>query len=256
MSNFQNIIYEQDARGIVRITLNRPDKLNALSPDLVKELNQAVAQVAEDDSAKLLIVTGSGRAWSAGVDLEALNSSIKGGQFEADQILADGKEFIERLQAMPKVAIAMVNGFCFTGALEFMMAFDLIYAAEEAKIGDTHSKWGIAPKWGMSQRLAQLVGVLKAHEMSFTAQAVSGKEAAQIGLVNRAVPLEQLEDLVMKIAGQILDNSLQTVGAMKELYYKGHYGTLKEGLAYEYETTYTINDREEFLRDFKSNKKK
>ncbi len=254
--NYENILYRQADNGVVTITLNRPDKMNALSPALVSELKEAAKQVAEDEKAKLLIVTGAGRAFSAGVDLQALNASIEGGQFKADQILIDGNEFIHTIQTMPKVAIAMVNGFTFTGATEFMLAFDLIYAAEEAKIGDTHAKWGIAPKWGMTQRLPQLVGILKARELSFTTQAVTGKEAERIGLVNKAVPLEKLETTVHEVAAQILDNSAQAVAAMKQLYHEGMHTTLREGLEIEYNAHFDIHDREEFLKEFKKNKSK
>ncbi len=253
--NYQNLIYHQEG-AIVKITLNRPDKMNALSPALVQELKEAAKCVAEDDSVKVLIINGAGRAWSAGVDLQALNESIQGGQFSADQILIDGNEFIHTIQTMPKVAIAMVNGFCYTGATEFMLAFDLIYAAEEAKIGDTHSKWGIAPKWGMTQRLPQMVGILKARELSFTAQPVTGKEAERIGLVNKAVPLAELENTVNEVAAHILNNSAQAIAAMKSLYYQGMNTTLKEGIEIEYKAHFEINDREEFLRNFQENKKK
>lgn len=252
---YQNLIYHQEG-AIVKITLNRPDKMNALSPALVQELKEAAKCVAEDDSVKVLIINGAGRAWSAGVDLQALNESIQGGQFSADQILIDGNEFIHTIQTMPKVAIAMVNGFCYTGATEFMLAFDLIYAAEEAKIGDTHSKWGIAPKWGMTQRLPQMVGILKARELSFTAQPVTGKEAERIGLVNKAVPLAELENTVNEVAAHILNNSAQAIAAMKSLYYQGMNTTLKEGIEIEYKAHFEINDREEFLRNFQENKKK
>lgn len=252
---FENLLYSQ-ADGIARLTLNRPEKMNALSPQLVAELKTAAHHVAQDQSVKVLIVNGAGRAWSAGVDLQALNASIQGGQFAADQILRDGNEFIHTLQTMPKVAIAMVNGFCYTGATELMLAFDLIYAAEESKIGDTHTKWGIAPKWGMTQRLPQMVGILKARELSFTAQPVSGREAERIGLVNRAVPLAELEATVNEVAHQILDNSAQAIAAMKSLYYQGMHTTLREGLNIEYEAQFAINDREEFLRNFRENKKR
>jgi enoyl-CoA hydratase/carnithine racemase len=253
--SYENIIYQAE-NGVARIKLNRPSVMNALSPQLVVELLDAVKKVAADDAIKVMVVSGEGRAWSAGVDLQALNASIQGGQFSADQILIDGAEFIQIMQTMPKVAIAQVNGFCFTGALEFMLAFDLIYAAEEAKIGDTHAKWGIAPKWGMTQRLPQMVGILKAREMSFTAQAISGKEAERIGLVNRAVPLEKLEETVNQVVEQILSNSAQGIAAMKELYYKGMNTTLQEGLEIEYKSHYIINDRQEFLQGFKENKGK
>jgi enoyl-CoA hydratase len=147
-----------------------------------------------------------------------------------------------------------VHGHCYTGATELMMFFDLIIATEDAKIGDTHAKWGILPKWGMSQRLPRLVGVLKAKEMSFTCKPISGKEAERIGLVNRAVPLEDLENVGMEMANDILQNSAQTIAAFKHLYNEGMNTTLAEGLKIESEFLTDITDRTEFLREFEKNK--
>ncbi len=250
---YQDIIVSQ-ANGIARVTFNRPSVLNALSPNLISELTDATQKIAADDSVKVLIVTGEGRAWSAGVDLKALNESIQGGQFSNFEVMEMGADFIKTLQAMPQVTIAMVNGFCYTGATEFMMAFDLIYAADEAKIGDTHAKWGIAPKWGMTQRLQHKVGLSKAMELSFTTEAISGKEAERIGLVNKSVPLLDLEKMVEEVATKIIGNSAQTIAAMKSLYYFGANHGLAKGLEYEWQSEILITDREEFLRNFAVNK--
>jgi len=130
----------------------------------------------------------------------------------------------------------------------------MVIAAEEAQIGDTHAKWGVIPKWGMSQRLSQLVGPMKARELSFTCEPISGKEAARIGLVNKAVPLADLDDAVNEIANKILGNSRQTIAAMKHLYLQGELTTLKEGLAIELTYEKQITDRVEFLKNFTKNK--
>jgi enoyl-CoA hydratase/carnithine racemase len=158
------------------------------------------------------------------------------------------------MQNMPQPTIAQVHGHCYTGATELMLLFDLIVAAEDAKIGDTHAKWGILPKWGMTQRLPRLVGSLKAKEMSFTCKPVTGKEAERIGLVNRAVPLETLDATVLELANDILQNSAQTIAAMKHLYNEGLDTTLAEGLRIESEFKTDITDRTEFLRGFEKNK--
>jgi enoyl-CoA hydratase/carnithine racemase len=250
---YQDIIVTQN-NGIARISFNRPSVLNALSPNLISELTDATQKIAEDTSVKVLVVTGEGRAWSAGVDLKALNESIQGGQFSNFEVMEMGADFIKTLQAMPQVTIAMVNGFCYTGATEFMLAFDLIYAADEAKIGDTHAKWGIAPKWGMTQRLQHKVGLSKAMELSFTTEAVSGKEAERIGLVNKSVPLLDLEKTVAEVANKIIGNSAQTIAAMKSLYYFGANHGLAKGLENEWLSEIIITDREDFLRNFATNK--
>lgn len=250
---YQDIIVEkQDA--ITFITLNRPAALNALSPNLMRELKTSLQFISKDTTCKVLIVKGAGRAFSAGVDLKAMNESLVGGQFTADEILQDGNEIARILRNMPQPAIVLVHGHCYTGATELMMFFDLIIAAEDAKIGDTHAKWGILPKWGMSQRLPRLVGVLKAKEMSFTCKPISGKEAERIGLVNRAVPLEDLDKTGLGMANDILQNSAQTIAAIKHLYNEGMDVSLAEGMKIESEFLTEISDRTEFLRGFEKNK--
>lgn len=250
---YQDIIVEKQEK-ITIISLNRPSSLNALSPNLMRELKLALQEIKEDNSCKVLIVKGSGRAFSAGVDLKAMNESLVGGQFTADEILQDGNEIAQILRTMPQPAIALVHGHCYTGATELMMFFDLIIAAEDAKIGDTHAKWGILPKWGMSQRLPRLVGVLKAKEMSFTCKPITGKEAERIGLVNKAVPLADLESAGMEMANDILQNSAQTIAAIKHLYNEGMDTTLAEGMKIESDFLTDITDRTEFLRGFEKNK--
>ena len=253
MPDFQHIAYHQNG-PIAVIIFNRPAAMNALSPALVAEFRAAVEVVATDEEAKVLIVTGAGKAWSAGVDLKELNKGIENGAFTGDQFLKDGQVVVDLLQTMPKPTIAAVNGYCFTGALEILMVFDIVIAAEEAMIGDTHTKWGILPKWGMSQRLSQLVGPQKARELSFTAEPISGKEAARIGLVNQTVPLANLDDTVHEMVNKILKNSAQTIAGMKHLYLQGELNTLKEGLQTELAYNKPINDRTAFLKNFKNNK--
>lgn len=250
---YEDIIYKKEEQ-VLRLTLNRPKVLNALTPNLMAELKDAAQRAAQDDEVKVVIVSGAGRAFSAGVDLKAVRASFKEGQLSASQMGENGIAFMELMETMPKVTIAMVHGYCFTGALELMLAFDLVYCAESVKIGDTHAKWGILPKWGMTQRLWRKVGILKARELSFTAKAVSGKQAERIGLVNRAFPDERLEDEVDQIVKQILSNSQQTVAVIKQLYHESQNTSLAEGLAIELNTNVAITDRADFLKNFEKNK--
>lgn len=256
---YQDILVDT-ADHITTITLNRPAVMNAISPNLMRELKEAIEAVSVDDSCNVLIVKGSGRAFSAGVDLKALTDEsgemgIRNGQFTSDDLTSDANAIARLLRTMPQPAIAVVHGHCYTGATELMMLFDLVVAADDAKIGDTHAKWGILPKWGMTQRLPRLVGVLKAKELSFTTKPITGKEAERIGLVNRAVPLAELDQTVHELAQQILSNSPQTIAAMKHLYNEGMATTLADGLALESAFTTDITDRAEFLSDFEKNRK-
>ena len=250
---YQDIIIEQQG-PITSITLNRPASLNALTPLMIRELKNALKNISTDNNCKVLILKGAGRAFSAGVDLKAMNESLVGGQFTSYEIIQEGNEIAKILRTMPQPAIVQVHGHCYTGATELMMFFDLIVAAEDAKIGDTHAKWGIMPTWGMTQRLPRLVGINKAKELSFTCKPISGKEAERIGLVNRAVPLEELDKTVLELANDILQNSAQTIAALKHLYNEGIHTTLEEGLKIETDYKVQITDRTEFLRAFEKNK--
>ena len=250
---YQDIIIEQQG-AITIITLNRPASLNALTPLMIRELKNALKNISSDNNCKVLILKGAGRAFSAGVDLKAMNESLVGGQFTSYEIIQEGNEIANILRMMPQPAIVQVHGHCYTGATELMMFFDLIVAAEDAKIGDTHAKWGIMPTWGMTQRLPRLVGIMKAKELSFTCKPITGKEAERIGLVNRAVPLEELDKTVLELANDILQNSAQTIAALKHLYNEGIHTTLEEGLKIETDYKVQITDRTEFLRAFEKNK--
>lgn len=251
--DYQDLLLARSG-AVATLTLNRPQVLNALSPRLVQELRHAVRALAEDSSLRVCVVKGAGRAWSAGVDLKALQAGIEGGQFTQAGLLDDGLDLIHTLQTMPQVTIAQVHGHCYTGALELMMAFDLVVAAEDTRLGDTHTKWGILPKWGMTQRLPRLVGLRKAMELTFTAQPISGTEAATLGLVNQALPAEELEAGVQRLAEAICANSAQTIAAMKQLYHQGWQGTLARGLQGELDWETPITDRADFLRGFEENK--
>lgn len=250
---YQDIIIENNG-AITTITLNRPASLNALTPNMIRELKKALLDINADVNCKVLILKGAGRAFSAGVDLKAMNDSLIGGQFTARDIIQEGNDIAELIRRMPQAAIAQVHGHCYTGATELMMFFDLIVVSEDLKIGDTHAKWGIMPTWGMSQRLPRLVGVLKAKELSFTCKPISGIEAAKIGLANKAVPLDELDTTVLEMANDILKNSAQTVAALKHLYNEGMHTTLAEGLQIETDYKVEITDRAEFLKAFEQNK--
>lgn len=247
---FETIIYEK-ANGIAKITLNRPKVLNAFNQTVVLELKSAFQSAAEDKDVGIVVLTGAGRAFSAGVDLTAMGDTIKEQGGVGPVMDIPGRELIDTIQSMPKVVIAMVNGFCLTGALELALTCDLIIASEDAKFGDTHVRWGAVPSWGMSQRLPRLLGVLKAKELSFTAEMITAKEAERIGLINRAVPADKLEKTVRELAKKIMANSRDAVGAVKYLYNQGMKLTLEKGLELEYNSKFVIRDTPEMLDKFK-----
>ena len=211
---YETILYQVE-NGIGRITFNRPQAMNAITPTMLRELRTAVLEAGTDNNVRVIVLTGTGKAFTAGVDLKALGDrKLEKGKV-GDILDIPARGLIDAILAVPKVVIALINGFAFTGALEIFLACDLVIACEDAKIGDTHAKWGLRPTWGMSARLPRRVGYLKAKELSFTAGAITGREAERIGLVNQAVPADKLEEALQTMVKKITANSLQSIAAYK-----------------------------------------
>lgn len=247
---YENLIYEKRDR-VARITINRPSVMNALTPALLGEIKSAVLDAGNDNEVGVVVLTGAGRAFSAGVDLKSLGER-KLDKGKVGPILDDpARELIETIQSIPKIVIAMVNGYCFTGALEIVLACDLVVASEEAKFGDTHARWGLRPTWGMSQRLPRTVGLSKARLLSFTAETIDGREAERIGLANMAVPADKLEEATQGLISKIMLNSLGSLAAYKYLYNRGQRATLEQGLKLEFTTEFDIKDTEERIEKFR-----
>jgi len=248
--SYNNIIYEV-SENIAWITLNRPERLNSLSPEMMNEWIDALINAGKDSNVRIIVVTGAGRAYCTGLDLKSLGKvTIKNGEIEGE-IPGAGIRLIETMQNCPQPVIAMVNGYCFTGGLELLLGFDLIIASQEAQFGDTHAKWGIRPGWGLSQRMPRLMGMMQAKELSFTCRTFSAEEAKELGLVNRVVPADKLREETIALAQQIMANSAQAIAAIKNLYNKGMEMSLQDGLQYEQDTHYIIEDTNERLFGFK-----
>jgi enoyl-CoA hydratase len=227
-----DLVLRSDANGLATLTLNRPETLNALSPSLFVELRTHFdAIAAAPDTVGCVVLRGAGRSFSAGNDIKAIQAGDRAPSptFQA--------ETLDAIEALPQPVIAQVQGHCYTGALELVLACDLAIAGESARFADTHGRWGMTPTWGMSQRLPRRVGPLRAKQMMFTGQPLSGVEAAAIGLVNRCVPDAELDAAVQAVASAIVANSWHTLRADKRLVNEGQRYTLAEGLAFERRTS-------------------
>lgn len=248
--DFKNIILERKD-GIAGITLNRPDALNALDVATLMEIQGALEAIRNDESIGVVVLTGVGRAFSAGADLKYIGGlKIEGGNI-GDEINAAARGVIQMMEELPQPIIAMVNGFCLTGGLEIAMGCDMIIASENSKFGDTHARWGFRPTWGLSQKLPRAVGIMKAKEISFSAEMISAVEAERIGLINRVVTAEELEPTVKALAENILRNSRDTIAACKALINRGFREDLATGLKVEAETSFVIGDTEERIKEFR-----
>ena len=161
-------IIRTDAAGCATLTLNRPEKLNALTVAMFKELRRHIDDIAGDASVGVVVLRGAGRCFSAGHDLADIE------QGEEPPTPNFQSETIERLANLPQPVITAVHGYCYTGGLELELAGDLIVASANARFADTHAKWALTPVWGLTQRLPRRVGLTKAKEMMFTCRAYSG----------------------------------------------------------------------------------
>jgi enoyl-CoA hydratase len=246
---YATIIYEA-AGGIGKIIFNRPQAMNALTPAMLKELKSAVLEAGRDADVKVIVLTGAGRAFCAGVDLKAMGDQTLVNGMVGDFLDVPARELIDAIRSVPRAVIGLVNGFCFTGGLEIMLACDIVIASEDAKIGDTHAKWGLRPTWGMSARLPRRVGYLKAKEISFTAEAITGKEAERIGLINMAVPADKLEEALQSMAKKIMANSAQSIAAYKQLYNTNESLALDKSLELEFNSDFEITDSLDRLSAF------
>ncbi|HTO55983.1 MAG TPA: enoyl-CoA hydratase/isomerase family protein [Myxococcota bacterium] len=226
------LVERSDSGGVSVLCLNRPEVLNALSPKLFEELRAHVDAIArQTESVGCVVLRGAGRSFSAGNDLRAIQA---GERAREPHFQAETLDAIERL---PQPVIAAVQGHCYTGALELVLACDLLIAAESARFADTHGKFGMTPTWGMSQRLPRRIGPLRAKELMFSGRAVSGPEAVALGLANRCVPDAELESRALALAGEIAANSWFTLATEKRLIRDGESLGLAESLIHERETS-------------------
>ncbi len=215
--------------GLLTVTLNRPDKLNALGFDSFKGLATAVDFAAANAAAVgCVLLKGAGRSFCAGNDLSDL-----GGVFEGGDNSRFRSDTVERLAGLPMPVIAAVQGHCLTGGLELALAADIILCAENAKFGDTHGKWDLVPVWGLSQRLPRRIGRAKALEMSFGARHYTGRQAEAMGLANICVPDAELDAVVGGFVRDVLANSWRSSRAIKKLVDDTDGLPLKAGLAHE-----------------------
>lgn len=216
LDQFETIkIEKQD--GITWLILNRPEKRNAMSPQLHKECNQALFELATDPQTLVLVLTGAGEAYCAGQDLKLFFRGTEGKareRFEAAE--ASHSWRWTRLSRFPKPTIAMVNGFCFGGAFTHLVACDLAIAADEAVFGLSEVNWGIIPGGIVSWNVADILNFRNAMYYAMTGDAFDGKIAAQIGLVNYSVPKARLREETIKLAKKLIEKNPMTVRYTKE----------------------------------------
>jgi enoyl-CoA hydratase len=215
---------------VATLTVNRPDKLNALNRELIGELGQAIDELRSRDDVGGIIVTGAGRAFVAGADIGEIATQNAAG---ARALAMRGQAVFRRFETSPKPVIAAVNGFALGGGCELAMACHVRVASEAAKFGQPEVKLGVIPGYGGTQRLARLVGKGRALQLLLTAEMIDAPEAYRIGLVNRVVAAGELLGAAEAMLRQMLANAPLALALCLESVDRGLEMSLEEGLTLE-----------------------
>lgn len=205
---------ETAPEGYALLTLNRPDAMNALSARLREALVDAIERLEADPQVRVLILTGAGRAFCAGLDLKELGAGAGGSAALAVEV----RDPVRALARFGGPVIGAINGPAITGGFELALNCDFLVASERARFADTHARVGILPGWGLTVLLCQSVGVRRARELSATGNFLSAEQALAWGLVNHVVPHEDLLPFTRRLAAAIVDNDREAVGEMMRLY--------------------------------------
>ena len=231
MKEYGTLLIEEKENYII-VKINRPEALNALNEDLLKDLKDLCWRIKEDTSIRVVILTGEGRSFVAGADVKAMN------EMNADE----GRSFMLRGQAVMKMienleipVIAAVNGFAIGGGCELAMACDIRFASEKAKFGQPEVSLGIIPGFGGTQRLAALTSKGMAKYLIFSGETINAEEALRIGLVERVFPPEDLLDKAIALAESIINNSPKAIEMAKVAINNSAETNLSAGIAFEAE---------------------
>jgi len=228
---FTKILLEKK-EGVAKLTLNRPEAMNALDQDVLLELEAALDQIEKDEAVRAVVLTGAGRAFSAGADLKFIQG-MRGDARKNAQFLRLFHRVCNRMEALPKPIIAAINGLALAGGLELVQACDLAILSEEARIGDQHANFGLVAGGGGTQRLPRLMGKRKALELLLTGDWLSPQDALQYGLVNKVVPAAKLEEEAMALARKLCQRSPLASATVKALVNRGLQTDLQTGLELE-----------------------
>jgi enoyl-CoA hydratase len=248
-----SLLIEND--GVVAtFTLNRADKLNALNAELLRALGDAFASVAAS-SVRAVVVTGAGKAFSAGVDITEMSAMST---IEAKRRADQGHALGAAIETLPCPVIAAVNGFALGGGCELALACDFIYAAETAKFGQPEVNLGVIPGFGGTQRLARRIGIGPARELVYTGEIISADKALALGLVNAVVPKDELLARVRAVADQIASKGPLAVAQAKRAMLRGVMGDMtaaNELEAQAFAMLFGSDDQKEGMRAFVEKRK-
>jgi enoyl-CoA hydratase len=231
------------------VTLNRPKQLNALNPQLMQELGQALQALDADDAIGAIVLTGSEKAFAAGADIGVMKDYSYMDAFMANYITRDW----EHIRSIRKPVIAAVAGYALGGGNEVAMMCDIVIAADNAKFGQPEVNLGVMPGAGGTQRLARFTSKAKAMDLCLTARMMDAQEAERAGLVSRVVPLDKLMEEALAVAAKIAGYSLPVVMMIKESVNRAYETTLSEGVLFErrlFHSQFALEDQKEGMAAF------
>jgi enoyl-CoA hydratase len=234
----QLVLTDTDA-GVTVVTLNRPEALNALSAALRQAIVKTFDRLAVDPATEVVILTGAGRAFTAGLDLKEL-----GGEIDPDVAAVSDRALDRAITQCGRPIIGAINGYAITGGFEIALMCDFLIASTEARFADTHARVGVVPGWGLSQKLPRLIGINRAKELSLTGNFLSAEQACAWGLVNRVVPPDELLPTCKALARDIVSTDPATRNEIRRIMDQGWQATLGEGLVIEHEANRAHAKRE------------
>ncbi|HSM20163.1 MAG TPA: enoyl-CoA hydratase [Hyphomicrobiales bacterium] len=245
---YETIIVETDEHvGTVR--LNRPEALNALNSQMLEELAKALAAFDRNDKIRVIVLTGSEKAFAAGADVKEMAEKNFVDMFSEDFFTAQS----EAMMRVRKPIIAAVSGYALGGGCELAMMCDFIICSDTAKFGQPEINLGVIPGGGGSQRLTRLVGKSKAMEMCLTGRMMEAEEAERAGLVSRIVPADELVDEALRVAAKIAEKSLPSAMMAKEAVNRAYETPLSEGVRFErrlFQSLFAMEDQKEGMAAF------
>ncbi|NNE97682.1 MAG: crotonase [Pyrinomonadaceae bacterium] len=254
MANYETILIEKQ-EGIAVLTINRPDKLNALNSQVHLEGVAALDDLKEDKDVRVVVITGAGdKSFIAGADI----SEFAGKTPVTQRAVFQNETLFNSVDTFPKPVIAMINGFCLGGGCELSLACDIRIASENAKIGQPEINLGIIPGGGGTQRLTRLIGEGKSMELILTGDMIDADTALELGLVNHVFSAEDLEEKTLKMAGKIASKSPIALQMAKEAVKTASKATLDEGLRREidlFAICFSSEDKEEGVAAFLEKRK-
>ena len=226
---YETILFENN-NGIAKITLNRPEQLNALNYAMLLDLDKAVSRIKKDSTIRVLTITGAGKAFSAGGDVKGFENSTIG---DMNQQMEVGNRVIANIANLKIPVISAINGHAVGLGFNFALAGDIIIASDKAKFSQIFIKIGVIPDGGGTFFLPRLIGLAKAKELMFTGRMLDAKEACEMGIVSKVVNSEDFEQEIEKVVHQFSQAPTKAIGIMKQLLNKSYDHNLQTALSFE-----------------------